>query len=101
MRSSAITQLPQVCLDGLLQPSRLLELRMQFRDQSRHLFLEWLPVVFDFLGADVAAGGEDVAVRGDFGGGGGFAEAGDVSVRGRPLSPALSREGESGGVWFW
>ena len=34
------------------------------------------------LGTDVAAGGEDVAVRGDFGGGGGFAEAGDVGVSG-------------------
>jgi len=33
-----------------------------------------------FLGADVAAGSEEVAVRGDFGGGGGFAEAGDVGV---------------------
>ncbi len=51
---------------------------MQFGDEARHLFLEGVAVVFDFLGTDVAAGREDVAVRGDFGGGGGFAEAGDV-----------------------
>jgi hypothetical protein len=49
-------------------------------DEARHLFLEGVAVVFDFLGADVAAGREDVAVRGDFGGGGGFAEAGDVGI---------------------
>jgi hypothetical protein len=59
---------------------------VQFGDEARHLFLEGVAVVFDFLGADVAAGREDVAVRGDFGGGGGFAEAGDVLVGGRPLS---------------
>jgi hypothetical protein len=51
---------------------------VQFGDEARHLFLEGVAVVFDFLGADVAAGREDVAVRGDFGGGGGFAEAGEV-----------------------
>ena len=54
---------------------------MQFGDEARHLFLEGVAVVFDFLRADVAAGREDVAVRGDLGGGGGFAEAGEVSVR--------------------
>jgi hypothetical protein len=53
---------------------------VQFGDEARHLFLEGVAVVFDFLGADVAAGREDVAVRGDLGGGGGFAEAGDVGV---------------------
>lgn len=56
---------------------------MQFGDQARHLFLEGVAVVCDFLGTNVAAGGEDVAVRGDFGGGGGFAEAGNVRIRGR------------------
>ena len=50
-------------------------------------------VVLDFLGADVAARGEDVAVGGDFGGGGGFAEAGDVLAV--PNSSAHRR------VCFW
>ncbi len=54
---------------------------MQFGDEARHLFLERFAVVFDFLGADVAAGREDVAVGGDFFCRGGFAEAGDVGVR--------------------
>ena len=80
MRSPAITQPPQVCFDGLLQFRGLGELGVQFGDEARHLFLEGVAVVCDFLGADVAAGREDVAVRGDFGGGGGFAEAGDVGV---------------------
>ena len=53
---------------------------MQFGDEARHLFLEGFAVVCDFLGTDVAAGREDVAVRGDLGGGGGFAEAGDVGI---------------------
>ena len=74
------SQPPQVCFDGLLQFRGLGELGVQFGDEARHLFLEGVAVVFDFLGADVAAGREDVAVRGDFGGGGGFAEAGDVRV---------------------
>ena len=53
---------------------------MQFGDEARHLLLEGFAVVCDFLGTDVAAGREDVAVRGDLGGGGGLAEAGDVCV---------------------
>ena len=65
-----ITQPPQVCFDGLLQCRGLGELGVQFGDEARHFFLEGVAVVFDFLGADVAAGREDVAVRGDFGGGG-------------------------------
>jgi hypothetical protein len=49
---------------------------VQFGDEARHLFLEGFAVVFDFLGPDVAAGREDVAVRGDCG----WAEAGDVGI---------------------
>ena len=49
---------------------------MQFGDETRHLFLEGVAVVFDFLGADVAARREDVAVGGDFGGGGDFLKIG-------------------------
>ncbi len=37
-------------------------------------------MVLDYFGADVAAGGEDVAVGGDLGERGRFAEAGDVGV---------------------
>ena len=58
---------------------------MKFGDEARHLFLEGVAVVFDFLGADVAAGREDVAVRGDLGGGGGFAKSRYVRVEGREL----------------
>ncbi len=54
---------------------------MPFGDEARHLFLEGVAVVFDFLGPDVAAGREDMAVRGDLGGGGGFAEASHVRIR--------------------
>ncbi len=54
---------------------------MQFGDEARHLFLEGVAVVFHFLGPDVASGREHVAVGGDFGDGGGFAEAGEVGIR--------------------
>lgn len=53
---------------------------MQFGDGARHLFLDGVAVVFDFHGADVAARREDVSVRGDFIGGGGFSEAGEVGI---------------------
>jgi hypothetical protein len=76
-------QPPQVCFDGLLQFRGLGELGVQFRDEARHLFLEGLTVILDLLGTNIAARREDVAVRGDFGGGGGFAEAGNVRIRGR------------------
>ena len=62
---------------------------MQFGDEARHLFLEGVAVVFDFLGADVAAGREDVAVRGDFGGGGGFAEASYIGINAKTPSGSL------------
>ena len=56
------------------------KLARQFGDEARHLFLERFTVVLDRLGTNIAARGEDMAVRGDLGGGGGFAEAGDVGV---------------------
>ena len=65
-----MTQPPQVGFDGLLQLCGLGELGVQFGDEARHLFLEGVSVVCDVLGADVAAGREDIAVRGDLGGGG-------------------------------
>ena len=42
------------------------KLGVQFGDEARHFFLKGVAVIFDFLGADVAARGEDVAVRGGF-----------------------------------
>jgi len=56
------------------------KLGVQFGDEARHLRLKRFAVVLDRFSADVAAGREDVAMRGNFGGGGGFAEAGDVGV---------------------
>ena len=43
-------------------------------------FLKRFAVVLDLLGPDVAAGREHVSVRGDLGGGGGFAEAGHIGI---------------------
>ena len=83
----------QIGADGFLQLGRLGELVVQFGDEAWHLYLEGVAVVFDFLGADVAAGREDVAMRGDFGGGGGFAEARYVNVAGIPLIPGPSPSG--------
>ena len=78
-------------MDGLLQFRGLGELGLQFGDEARHLFLEGFAIVFDFLGADVAAGRKDVAVRGDFGDGGGFAEAGNVRILTRRRGDAETR----------
>ena len=77
---SLITQPFQIGANRGFEFGRLRKLTMQFGDEARHLFLEGVAVVLDFLGADVAAGGEDVAVRGDFGGGGGFAEARRIGI---------------------
>ena len=70
----------QVGADGGFEHVGLGEVGVQLGDEARHLFLEGFAVVFDFLGPDVAAGREDVAVRGDCGGGGRWAEAGDVGI---------------------
>src|SRR5699024_9918312 len=49
-------------------------------DEPLHFFVEGFAVVFLFGGADVAAGGEHVAVLADFFQVGRFAESGDVPV---------------------
>ena len=84
-------QPPQVGVDGLLQFRGFGELGVQFSNEARHLFPEGLTVVLDFLGADVAAGREDVAVRGNFGGGGGFAEARHIGKLTRRRGDAEAR----------
>ena len=53
---STITQSFQVCGDGFFQARRLDELSVQLGNETRHLFLKRVAVVFDFLCADVAAG---------------------------------------------
>ena len=73
---------------------------MQFGDEARNLFLEGVTVVFDFLGADVAAGREDVAVRGDLGRGGGFAETGDIGILTRRRGDAETRRDSEADVFF-
>src|SRR5882724_5051667 len=64
--SFAITQPPQLGFDGPLQFRGLGELVVQFGDEARHLFLEGIAIVFDLLGADVAAGREHISMRCDF-----------------------------------
>ena len=88
--SESIAESFQVGAGLVFEAGGLRKLTMQFGDEARHLLDKRVAVVFDFLGADGAAGGEDVAVRGDFGGGGGFAEAGDVGVS-DPRSPLCGR----------
>ena len=96
----AIAETLQIAFDGLLQNRSLGELGVQFADKARHLFLEGVAVVFDFLGANVAARRENVAVRGDFGGGGGFAEAGDVGILTRRRGDAEARRNSEAEVFF-
>lgn len=75
------TQPFQIRLDRVFQFRRFGALGVQFADEALHLFLEGFFIVLDFLGPDIAAWSQDVAVCGNFGGGGGFAEARHVSVR--------------------
>ena len=62
---SLILQPPQVLLDRRIQAPRLLDLPAPLGGQPLHLLLERLAVVLDLLGADVAAGRQDVAVLAD------------------------------------
>ena len=64
---------------------------MPFSDEARHLFLERVAVIFDFLGTDIATGRKDMAVGGDFGGGGGFAKSRHIGIAGISLTPSLSQ----------
>ena len=66
--------------DLFFQLRGLGKLPVQFDHKASHLFLEGFAVVFDFLGADVAAGREHIAVLFDQVEVGGFAEAGDVGI---------------------
>ena len=70
----------QIRADGGFEFGRFRKLAIQFRNEARHLLGKGFTVVFDFLGPDVAAGREDMPVRSDFGGGGRFAEAGNIGV---------------------
>jgi len=63
-------------------------LGVQLGNEARHFFLNGIAIVFDFLGADLTTGSENVTVGGDFGGGGGFTEAGHIGI--------LIREGTKG-----
>ena len=56
---------------------------MEFSREFSHLLLKGRVVVFDFLGANVTAGGENVAVGCDFFQRGRFAEAGFVFINAR------------------
>ena len=76
----AIPQLLQVGFDGFLQLCGFGKLLVQLSDKAGHLFGKRLAVIFDRLGSDVSAGGEDVAVACDLLGGGGFAETRYVGV---------------------
>src|SRR5688500_6485504 len=75
---------------------------MQFVDEAGYLFPKGFTGVFDFLSTDVTTGREDVAVRGDFGGSGGFAEARDVFVLARVVvaTPGVVGAGNFGDVGF-
>ena len=76
----AIPKLLQVGGDGGVQLRGLGLLLAQRRSQALHFFREWLAVVLGGFGADVAAGGEDVAVFADVVQRCGLTETGDVLI---------------------
>ena len=74
----------------------------QLRDESLHLVLERIAVVRLWFRADVADGGEHVAVFAYFFQGGAFAEAGDVGVGFSPSpQPSPSRGEGVSAPSFW
>ena len=81
----------QILLDCGVQPPRLGLLLAPLLGETGHLLLEGLAVVLLRRCADVAAGGEDMAVLADFLNGGALAEAGDVGVGvlAGPITPPL------------
>ena len=70
----------QVFLDSGIQQPRFGLLLTPLGGEAGHLLLEGFAVVLLGGGADVAAGGEDVAVLVDLLEGGALAEAGDVGI---------------------
>jgi hypothetical protein len=75
-----VANVQQIPFDLRFQSCALGKLLAQLRGQSHHLFLEGFAVGGDFLYADVTARRQDVTVRSDFLGGGGFGETGYVFV---------------------
>ena len=86
--SLAIAQLLQVGRDGGIEFCGLGLLLAQLGHKSGHLFLKRFAVVVDLSRADIAAGGEDVAVLANVFDGGGFAEAGHIGIVAGVLLPA-------------
>jgi len=82
------------CLSGKVQLLEVLsnlrfelgafcELFLELRRQPLHLLVKRFAVILNFLGANVTARRENVAVRGDLFGGGVLAEAGGILVLAR------------------
>src|SRR6266571_2193719 len=96
--SKAITQLPQVGLDGGIQSAGFGHLLAQRGGEPLHLLLERLAVVLLRLGTDVASGREHVAMLADPLQRGAVAEAGNVLVRARVLlaAPGMVGAGDAG-----
>src|SRR3990167_3254171 len=90
--SELIPQPSQLAPNQLVQFRALGHLLTQLFSELLHLGGEVLVVVFRLFRADVAAGGEDVAVLGDFGQLDAAAEAGDVLVGGRRALSQRERE---------
>lgn len=67
----------------------------QRRGEALHLLFERFAIVFGGFGADIAAGGEDMAMLADVVELRGFAKAGDVLI-GRSLTSDLSPKGRGG-----
>ena len=78
--SRAIAKLPQVGFDGGVKAGGFVFLLAPLGGEACHFFGEGFAVALLLGGADVAAGGEDVAVFADFFFAGAFAKAGDVGV---------------------
>src|SRR3990172_2822758 len=98
--SPAIPELPQIGGDGGVQAGGLLGLLAQRRGEPAHLFVEWLGVLLNVRGADVAARGEDMAVSADLVDRCGPAAAGGAGVLAGALiaAPGVVGAGDPGDI---
>ena len=96
--SPAISELPDLRLNDLLQLRRLIKLLVECFDQPLHLFLERLAVLLNVLGSNVPAWREHETVRLDLLRRSALAESTHILVDPRTLlaSPRMVCPGNSG-----
>jgi hypothetical protein len=72
LTSECLAETSDVVADGRFKFVRFTDMPSPLCHEARHLFLKKSAIVFESLGTDIVPRREHIAVRGDFGGSGGF-----------------------------